>query len=211
MTCKTKFTIFRDCPIFIFLLLPVIFSLLPVNLNAQIIDTAFVGETATYKVRNQQNASYLYWEVIGGDITSENPTQTDSVVVLWNNLGVHELWVYEQSEQACAGIITYVEIEVVETTGGDAESVLDIPNVFTPNEDNKNDYFVIGYNYPPESYLITIVNRWGNQVFETHDINYSWDGRTHGEYCTPGVYYWVMEYREDNRQFKNNGFVYLFR
>lgn len=175
---------------------------------SQITDTVFVNQKVTYKVRNQQTASLLFWNVSGGEIISKNPTQTDSIVVQWNTIGIQTISVYEQNVQNCIGETTEVEIWVIEN---DFEIILDIPNVFTPNEDNKNDYFTIGYNFPPENYKITIVNRWGNAVFETHDIKYSWDGRTSGEYCSPGVYYYVIQYKNKEKIETKNGFLHLFR
>lgn len=178
------------------------------NSFAQIQDTVFVGQTITYKVQNQQNNSWLYWEIYDGEIISENPTQTDSIVVKWNTEGLQTLSVYEQTELGCKGKTLEIGVLAIEN---DFEIVLDIPNVFTPNEDNKNDYFTIGYNYPPENYKITIFNRWGNTVFETHDIKYSWDGRISGEYCTPGVYYYVIQYQNKGNIETKNGFLHVFR
>jgi len=176
--------------------------------KAQTIDTVMVGETKTYRVQNQQQNSWLHWEVWGGEILSQNPTQNDSVVINWTNSGIGEISVYEQSELNCTGQTTEIEILVTEN---DFDIVLDIPNVFTPNEDNKNDYFTIGYNFSPEGYKITIFNRWGNTVFEANDIKYSWDGKTNGEYCSTGVYYYVIQYNKNSKTETLNGFLHLFR
>lgn len=176
--------------------------------KAQTIDTVMVGETKTYRVQNQQQNSWSHWEVWGGEILTENPTQTDSVLVKWTYPGIGTLSVYEQSELSCVGQTTGVQIKVEEN---DFEIELEIPNVFTPNQDNKNDYFTVAYNFPPENYKITIFSRWGNTVFETHDIKYSWDGRTSGEYCSPGVYYYVIQYQNKDKIETKNGFLHLFR
>jgi gliding motility-associated-like protein len=150
----------------------------------------------------------LFWHISNGEIVTENPTNSDSVVVQWNTVGLQTISVYEQSEINCIGITTEIEVWVLEQ---DFEIVLDIPNVFTPNEDNKNDYFTIGYNFEPENYKITIVNRRGTTVFETHDIKYSWDGRISGEYCSPGVYYYVIQYQNKGKIETKNGFLHVFR
>jgi gliding motility-associated-like protein len=176
--------------------------------KAQTADTVIVGEIKTYRVQNQQQNSWLHWDVWGGEILTENPTQTDSVAVKWTNSGIGELSVYEQTELNCKGQTTEIEILVLEN---DFDIVLDIPNAFTPNEDNTNDYFTIGCNYPPQNYKITIVSRWGNTVFESYDIENSWDGRTSGEYCSPGVYYYVIQYQNNGKTETKNGFLHLFR
>ena len=63
-----------------------------------------------------------------------------------------------------------------------------IPNVFTPNYDNTNDFFVINnlllYNYRP----IVIKNRWGKTVYQSSQYNNDWDGTG----VPDGVYYGVV-------------------
>lgn len=179
------------------------------NSFSQVIDTCFVNETAVYHVRNQQNNSLLYWEVLGGEIISENPSQTDSIVVLWNtNAGIYELSIYEKTENNCKGKIAIVEIIIIEN---DFDIKLDIPNVFTPNGDGTNNYFTIKSNIPPENYKIIIINRWGNKVFETENINNSWDGKTKNRDCSLGVYYYVIQYKNGDKIEIKNGCLHLFR
>ena len=207
-TNKNKTVIRLNSRCLRYLFLNFAFLYLPYLLNAQIIDNVFVGETVTYKVQNQQDASYLYWEVTSGEIISENPSLTDSIVIRWSDAGIYKLTVYEETANSCVGELASIEIEIIET---DFELELDIPNVFTPNQDGKNDYFTIKANYPPENFSIRIVNRWGNKVFETHDIDNSWDGRRRSEYCSPGVYYYIIQYQNNGSIETKNGHIQLFR
>ena len=55
-----------------------------------------------------------------------------------------------------------------------------IPNAFTPNGDGINDVFKVRSNILKFMHL-EIYNRWGNKVFETDDINKSWDGSYKGQ------------------------------
>ncbi|MDW8302634.1 MAG: gliding motility-associated C-terminal domain-containing protein [Bacteroidia bacterium] len=69
-----------------------------------------------------------------------------------------------------------------------------MPNVFTPNNDGKNDVFE--YNVKGwQSYHIEIYNRWGNKVFETNEVGKFWNGRKNNteELMPEGVYYGVIE------------------
>jgi gliding motility-associated-like protein len=63
-----------------------------------------------------------------------------------------------------------------------------IPNVFTPNADGTNDYFVIRnlnlYDFRP----LIIYNRWGNVVYQSGQYNNDWDGRN----VPDGVYYGIV-------------------
>lgn len=53
-----------------------------------------------------------------------------------------------------------------------------IPNSFTPDGDQNNQVFLpIFYSgYDPMNFEFTVFNRWGEIVFETHNVEYGWDG-----------------------------------
>ena len=74
----------------------------------------------------------------------------------------------------------------------------DLPNVFTPNGDGKNDIFKpFPYQFV-EKINMTIYNRWGNEVFKTEDPDINWDGKdfqTHKP-LSDGVYYYVCDVYE---------------
>lgn len=71
--------------------------------------------------------------------------------------------------------------------------VLFIPNSFTPNGDNVNDYFSIqtfGLTY----FEMYIYNRWGEELWRTTDPEQAWDGTHRGEYVPMGGYAYVIYY-----------------
>lgn len=66
-------------------------------------------------------------------------------------------------------------------------------NVFTPNHDGLNDMIKPHYEHIKSTQFI-IRNRWGNQVFETHDLELGWDGlMSNGQEAPAGVYYFTVE------------------
>ncbi|SUI97827.1 gliding motility-associated C-terminal domain [Sphingobacterium spiritivorum] len=72
---------------------------------------------------------------------------------------------------------------------------LHIPNVFTPNGDGINDYFeIIGYEYY-DRIGVTIVNRWGNEVYR----NNSYDNRWEGSGLNSGTYFYIIEAVKDGK------------
>ena len=75
------------------------------------------------------------------------------------------------------------------------ESRLIIPNAFSPNADGLNDTFQASSNAPLESFSLLIYNRWGEQVFESTDINVAWDGSHQNKMADIGVYAYVLQYQ----------------
>ncbi|UKN03552.1 gliding motility-associated C-terminal domain-containing protein [Paracrocinitomix mangrovi] len=67
------------------------------------------------------------------------------------------------------------------------------PNSFSPNGDSKNEIFLpILSGYATDSYSLSIYNRWGEQLFQTNDINRGWDGTHEGSLVQDGVYIWKI-------------------
>ena len=69
----------------------------------------------------------------------------------------------------------------------------ELPNVFSPNNDNVNDFFVPIKNKHIESVNMKIYNRWGQMVFETNNAAINWNGEKRGEKadCSEAVYFYV--------------------
>jgi gliding motility-associated-like protein len=67
-----------------------------------------------------------------------------------------------------------------------------VPNVFTPNGDGFNDWFVI--ESPALVHLkVVIYNPWGEIVFESHEPGMNWNGWIGSIPASTGVYYYCIE------------------
>ena len=73
-------------------------------------------------------------------------------------------------------------------------STLEMPNVFSPNNDGTNDYFVPIHTNHILTYQCIILNRWGDTVYETADLTKGWDGFIKGQRASEGVYFWKVVY-----------------
>jgi gliding motility-associated-like protein len=72
-----------------------------------------------------------------------------------------------------------------------------VPNGFTPNNDGLNDIFRPATERTTlDPYLLQVFNRWGQCIFTTYDTSVGWDGTFEGRECDPGMYAYVMKYRE---------------
>ena len=85
---------------------------------------------------------------------------------------------------------------------------MDIPNIFTPNNDGKNDLFKIkDLESYPGSQLI-IFNRWGNEVYRADNYLNNWNGGN----LAGGTYYYLLNRREHSGAITPiKGWVFLKR
>lgn len=80
--------------------------------------------------------------------------------------------------------------------------VLFIPNVFTPNNDGKNDSFTIQFNGDQE-YSLAIYNRWGQEVYRSYGNQNQWNGGSEDA----GIFFYLVTIGSE--RFK--GWVQLIR
>ena len=65
-----------------------------------------------------------------------------------------------------------------------------VPNLFTPNNDLRNDTFRPVLSFTPSDYHLIISNRHGKVLFETRDFHEEWDGS--GDGSGEGVFLWFL-------------------
>ncbi len=100
-----------------------------------------------------------------------------------------------------------VRLEVINTAGPNncwdttelkdikvIQSLVNVPNVFTPNGDGINDIFRVQV-LSSTSFHAVIINRWGRKVYEWSDQSGGWDGKVNGTDASPGTYYYIITAR----------------
>lgn len=94
----------------------------------------------------------------------------------------------------------------------DIPSALTVPNVFTPNGDGTNDYFIVA-NEGIKEYRIEIYDRWGVRVYESNDPSGYWNGKSSsGSDVVDGTYYYVINATGfDRKEYQLTGFLTLIR
>jgi gliding motility-associated-like protein len=128
---------------------------------------------------NVQNVDTLYWDL--GD-----------TVTRFTQIGNYPAFTSNYQDQG-----TYVIIAVgVNSLGCRTSDTLTlivyrsmkifIPNAFTPNGDQTNDFFEI-FTDGVESYTMEIFDRWGTLI-ATLSTNQKWDGTVNGTPAPEGVY-----------------------
>lgn len=71
--------------------------------------------------------------------------------------------------------------------------IVEAPTAFTPNGDGINETFKVVHHFIQRPKL-EIYNRWGEQVFQTDDLDFQWDGRYKGQVLNNQLFAYVLRY-----------------
>ena len=101
--------------------------------------------------------------------------------------------------------MTKVELSVTMAGSDEAEltatfsismtnSMLEMPNAFSPNGDGVNDIYKAKENHKSiVEFHAYIFNRWGQKIYDWTDINGGWDGTWNGKDVKDGTYYVLVK------------------
>lgn len=156
----------------------------------------------SYLPQIQNNTGFLSdtlgWMKIQGEFIANGGEEYMTIGYFTDTLNTADtlsVSIYSQPDN----IFCYYYIDGIELLGE-----VNIPNIFTPNGDGKNDTFII--NFPYEK--VEIYNRWGNKVFENMNNDTYWNGKTtNGNELSEGVYYYLITTKEKTYK----GFIQLLR
>jgi gliding motility-associated-like protein len=92
------------------------------------------------------------------------------------------------------------------------EKKIYLPNTFTPNGDGINDVFKLNPVGIRQLIYFSVYNTRGVKLFETNNINDSWDGKYNGVMQPMASYPWVLSaIDESGKQIKETGTITLLR
>lgn len=107
-----------------------------------------------------------------------------------------------QNLNGCSGSDT-VTVYVIDRT------FIRIPNLITPNGDNRNDAWVISDLKDLASYDLTITDYSGRVVLESSDYKNDWNARLDGNELPEGNYFYILKHRKSGVIYK--GFIQVIR
>jgi gliding motility-associated-like protein len=141
------------------------------------------------------------WKFISGDGSISDPNAT-SIDVSDLMMGTNTLvYIFEDSNCPTTSDTTNIMVSIC--NGYTPE----IPTVFTPNLDGKNDVFDIPFLHQiyPDC-KVTIFNRSGNLLYESTGYSSPWNGTNlNGEPLQIGTYFYKIELMdEDNTQYNGS-------
>lgn len=154
----------------------------------------------SYRFYNEsQNAASFSWEFGDGAVSAiADPQHT------YAEKGEYMVTLYTSSSAGCMDTLTKkIEIRPVFT--------FYIPNAFTPDGDNINDYFTAKGD-EIHDFKMMIFDRWGEMIYQTTDIRTGWDGKANNgsKVAETGVYVYRITVRDfDDHSHNYTGHVTL--
>ncbi|MCW3787401.1 PKD domain-containing protein [Plebeiibacterium sediminum] len=160
------------------------------------------GQSVTFANKSVEADSYV-WNFGNGDTSTEqNP------VYEYSEAGNYDVTLEATNDYGCFDVYELNE-PIIAIEGGE----IAFPNAFTPNPggDSSGEYVFGDKNnhvfYPAvqegiEEYKLQIFSRWGQLIFESHDIKIGWNGYYKGSLCAQGVYIWKVTCRFGTGQVK---------
>ncbi len=136
------------------------------------------------------NATSYFWEFGDGNTS----TQTSPTHTYDDQPGVYHITLYATNAAGCRDSAVAV-VSVID------ELIFYVPNAFTPDGDEFNNVFfpVFSSGFDGQNYTLLIFDRWGEVIFESHNVDFGWDGTYIGELCKEGVYTWKITIKERNK------------
>lgn len=90
-------------------------------------------------------------------------------------------------------------------------NLLEVPNVFTPNDDAINDFFQIRTD-GIRTYIFSVYTRSGVLIYRCESPTIEWNGRSlSGQVLTQGIYYYTIQEKNGDSSTDMKGIVYLLR
>lgn len=174
----------------------------------------------TIRVSFVQNPLPVYADTVfcKGDTLYFTLTPNDSIIYTINNEIVDSIWkFYEPETYTIKAQIAHCafsqSFQLVDTCSAFIDTFsVEIPNVFTPNNDGENDVFTIQQTMVRELTFV-IYNRWGKvvhsaKILPTQKEVLIWDG----ENASDGTYFYTATLIDWKYQMhEKKGFILLFR
>lgn len=170
----------------------------------------------TLNAPNYPVASFTYSPAVInlGDTVTFTNTSTNYTSEAWLNAGITIFqpspWSYSYTTGTFQVTLTVTNDEGCVDTMNVFITVYDqvqVPNIFSPNDDQLNDVLYIQSLKPNTA--ITILNRWGNVVYSTVNYLNDWNGTDkNGKDVTEGVYTIILTDLQLNSSYY---FIHLIR
>lgn len=170
---------------------------LQVSLTASA-DTVEVGQPVSFTATSQPATATYIWQFGEGTTRPGGSSETFS----YTQPGTY---IVQASAPPCSDTATRTVIVI-------APALINIPTVFSPNQDGINDTWGIELRGQVKSLRWQIYDRWGIKIAEGNGSTARWDGTRNGQLCPEGAYVFIVELETlSGEKFTRNGTFTLLR
>jgi gliding motility-associated-like protein len=165
------------------------------------------GSVASYTLFTDKGTGFVETVVLGPSDTS----YTINIQEIMYDLPLGKVCFYVKASEA--GNPFGITGESISTRACiTLDEVITVPNLFTPNNDLKNDLFKPVLSFSPSDYHLVITDRQGKILFETRNFLDTWDGTVSGSPVPEGVYLWFLKVRnQEGKNTSRTGTVTIYR
>ncbi len=175
---------------------------LPIAVGDPVSTSGYYPLTVNF-TNTSSNANSYVWDFGNGQ--NQTTTSTASINSTYSSAGTYSVTLTASNgfcQDVWNGEVIVLPIGAL---------TVEIPNVFSPNNDGSNDvYSVITQNAASQEAII--VDRWGVLMVELNSPNATWDGKSKGKEVLDGVYF--LKYRIvglDGTEQEGHTFFHLVR
>ena len=140
---------------------------------------------------NSQSVGAVAWNWYFGDTANlNNNSNAENTYHTYSDTGAYTVTLIVISEHGCMDTIQ-------QTVHVEPNVSYYVPNAFTPNDDSKNQTFILkgeGINW--STFVMRIYDRWGKILFLTNDHEAGWDGKSNGKKVEPGLYPYTISFTD---------------
>ncbi len=145
----------------------------------------FEGQEVQLNVNYPSSADYAFqWDPVVGLNCEDCPNP----IALVDTSTVYNILVTDKATGCTLPLVT----ELRERFGCD-ETLVMVPNAFSPNGDGQNDILYVRSTAISQIAIFRVYNRWGEMVFQGESLDDGWDGTYNGKPVNPGVYVYYVE------------------
>ncbi|PBQ31582.1 hypothetical protein CNR22_07315 [Sphingobacteriaceae bacterium] len=146
------------------------------------------------------------WNFGNGSSASYSAATDQVTSALFNQAGTYTVTLYASKGVCLESKQRVITVEI--------PSKMEIPNVFTPNNDGVNDFFFLKSANLTKIHAV-IIDRWGKTVYEltSETGNISWDGKNAaGKDVAEGTYFYIIKASgSDTQEFNTKGTLSIYR
>lgn len=153
----------------------------------------------------------LGWTKIEGNYLAQGGEQYLTLGYFGNDLNEDTVFIQNMDPIEAASYYYIDSVSLIRLNSFEDCNII-LPNVFTPNGDNINDFIDFNIYQGFKDFNCKVLNRWGDVVYDYKNDNSIWFGKnTFGYECSDGVYFLILNYQVGENVIQKTGFIQLIR